>query len=61
MQINNNKTKETDPEAQATTNEPKAEAKTKEPPTLKESIDTNVIFTAVVGSAASFVSALFHC
>ena len=49
VQINNNKTKETDPEAQATTNEPMAETKTKEPPTLKESIDTNVIFTACCG------------
>ena len=49
MQMNNSKAKEADPEAEATTNEPKAEAKTKEPPTLKESIDTNVIFTACCG------------
>ena len=47
MQMNNNK--KADPEAEATTYEPKAESKTKEPPTLKESIDTNVIFTACCG------------
>ena len=47
MQMNNNK--KADPEGEVTTNEPKAESKTKEPPTLKESIDTNVIFIACCG------------